>query len=200
MNFHHCWLPLKTMLPTPVFPLSRKKRHVRHFFWTPADKNFENRHLQIWTQFLPQEKFHKTKFRYFFKNVCYIFSRFKPFSGHSMNIQQWAVKKVQTQFRNSPLYSFGNSPPPRFTEKVLYEFSRFMRPKTKVFALKFTHILKFSACKVYRKSNGRIFTIYASKKRNRLLRSSAALWKFSACKVYRKKSRGIAGGLGMFVS
>ena len=37
---------------------------------------------------------------------------------------------------------FGSSPPPRFTEIVLYEFSRFMRPKTKVFVLKFTHILE----------------------------------------------------------
>ena len=29
-----------------------------------------------------------TKVRYFFKNVRNIFSRFKPFSGHNMDIQQ----------------------------------------------------------------------------------------------------------------
>ena len=34
-----------------------------------------------------------TKVHYFFKNVCNIFSWFKPFSGHNMDIQQWAVKK-----------------------------------------------------------------------------------------------------------
>jgi len=37
---------------------------------------------------------------------------------------------------------FGRSPPPRFTEKVLYEFSQFLHAKKKVFALKFTHILE----------------------------------------------------------
>ena len=42
-------------------------------------------------------------------------------------------------------------------------FSRFMCPKTKLFAVEFRRILEFSSCKVYRKSYGRIFTIYVSK-------------------------------------
>jgi len=59
---------------------------------------------------------------------------------------------------------FGSSPPPRFTEKVLHRFSRFMCPKTKVFALKFIYIFfTVPDCKVYRKSYGHIITIYASK-------------------------------------
>jgi len=37
-----------------------------------------------------------------------------------------------------------------------------MRPKTKVFALKFDTFWKFPACRVYGKSYGRMFMIYAS--------------------------------------
>ena len=53
-----------------VFPLSRKKRHFRHSFWTPADKNFENRLFQIWTQFLPQEKLSQNKISLFFRKCA----------------------------------------------------------------------------------------------------------------------------------
>jgi len=42
-------------------------------------------------------------------------------------------------------------------------FSRFLRPKTKLFAVSSDAFWKFSAYKVYRKSFGRIFTIYMSK-------------------------------------
>ena len=40
---------------------------------------------------------------------------------------------------------------------------RFMCPKMKRFAVKFRRFLKFSPCKLYKKSFGRIFPIYASK-------------------------------------
>jgi len=42
-------------------------------------------------------------------------------------------------------------------------FSRFMRPKTKLFAVKFRRILKFSACELKKKSCGCNSTICASK-------------------------------------
>jgi len=37
---------------------------------------------------------------------------------------------------------FGSSPPPRFAKKFLDKFSRFMCPKTKLFAVKFRPILQ----------------------------------------------------------
>jgi len=50
-----------------VFPLSRKKRHL---FWTPANKNFENRHLQIWTQFPSQKKFSQSTISLLFQRCA----------------------------------------------------------------------------------------------------------------------------------
>jgi len=52
-------------LLTPVFPLSRKKQNFRHFFWTPADNNFENRHLQIDSISFTGENFTKQIFYIF---------------------------------------------------------------------------------------------------------------------------------------
>jgi len=42
-------------------------------------------------------------------------------------------------------------------------FSRFMRPKMKLFTVEFRRIMKFSACEFYRKCFGHIFPIYVSK-------------------------------------
>jgi len=53
-----------------VFPRSLKKRHFRHFFWTPADRIFENWHLQIWMQFLPLEKISQNKISLFFQKCA----------------------------------------------------------------------------------------------------------------------------------
>ena len=54
---------------------------------------------------------------------------------------------------------FGSSPLARFTEKVLGAISRFMCPKTKLFAAKLDALWKYSASKVYRISSGRMFTV-----------------------------------------
>ena len=62
--------------------------------------------------------------------------------------------EVQTHFLNSSLV--------RFIKKVLGAFSRFMRPKTKLFSNS-DAFQKFSACMFYRKCSRRIITIYASK-------------------------------------
>jgi len=58
---------------------------------------------------------------------------------------------------------FGSFRLTRFTEKVLAAFSRFVRPKPKLFAVKFRRILTFSPGMLYIKCSGRIFTICASK-------------------------------------
>ena len=118
-----------------------------------------------------------------------IFSLFKPFSGHSKDIQQWAVKNVQTHFGNSPLA--------RFTEKLWAHFhdlcarkrryflwssdvfwrfsaykvykkylgalSRFVCPKTKMFAMKFRCILEVLRLQGLQKNFGRTFKICVSK-------------------------------------
>ena len=58
---------------------------------------------------------------------------------------------------------FGRCTPARFTEKVLNAILRFMRPKKKLFSVKFRHIWKVLALRGVWKCSGRNFTIYASK-------------------------------------
>ena len=58
---------------------------------------------------------------------------------------------------------FGSSLPPRFTEKVLGAIPRFFRRRTKLFAVKFTRILKVLCLRVLRKSCGRNSTIFVLK-------------------------------------
>jgi len=58
---------------------------------------------------------------------------------------------------------FGSSLPASLAEKVLGAYSRFLRPKTKRFAVKFRRILDVLRIQGYKKISGRIFTIYASK-------------------------------------
>jgi len=58
---------------------------------------------------------------------------------------------------------FGSSPPPRFTEKLLDRFSRLMYQKRSCLLWSSHTFWKLSACKFYRKSCGRNFTINASK-------------------------------------
>jgi len=49
--------------------------------------------------------------------------------------------EVQTHFGSFRLASFG--------KKLLGAILQFMHPKTKLFAVKFRHILEFSPCEVY---------------------------------------------------
>jgi len=58
----------------------------------------------------------------------------------------------------------GRSLPASLTEKVVGARTRFMRPKTKRFAVKFRRIVELSPFKLHKKGSGRIFPIYASKK------------------------------------
>jgi len=68
---------------------------------------------------------------------------------------KWFAVKIQTHF--------GRSLPGRFTENVVGAIPRFMRPKTKLFAVKFRRVLELSPLMLHEKSCGRIFPIFASK-------------------------------------
>ena len=51
---------------------------------------------------------------------------------------------------------FGSSLPASFKEKVVSAIPQFMRPKTKLFAVRFRRMLELSRFKLYEKSSGRI--------------------------------------------
>ena len=193
---------------------AEKKQHFRQFFWTPDDTNFETGTFKTWTQFPSQKKISQSTIL-FFQRFAGIFSQFKPFSGDSKDIQQWAAKNVQTHFGNAPLswftekflcaFSrfvcpknedvwgkvqtyFGSSPLARFEENVLGAFSRFIWSKTKLFAMKFRRILEVLRLQGSQKKFWAHFHDFCVQKRRCLGWSSGAFWKFSACTVYRKSS------------
>ena len=62
-------------------------------------------------------------------------------------------------------------------------FSRFVRPETKLFALKFTHILQVICLQVLQKKFWVQFHNFCVQKRSCLLGTSDAFWKVSACKI-----------------
>ena len=77
----------------------------------------------------------------------------------------------------------------RFTEKVLGEFSQFLRRKAKLFAVNFTRIFDVFVLHALFKMFWAHFHDSCFQKRSCLLWNSDAFWKFSACKFYRKGSR-----------
>ena len=83
---------------------------------------------------------------------------------------------------------FGNSLAASFTKKVLGPISRFIRPKTKLSAVKFGCLLEVFAMRVLWKTFWVHFLDFCVQNRSCLPWSSDAFWKFSACKVYRKSS------------
>jgi len=103
-------------------------------------------------------------------------------SGHIITIcaskNETVCRKVQTHF--------GSSPRPRFTEKVLDKFSRFMCPKTKLFAVKFTHILHAICLQVLRRKFWAQFHSLCVQKRSCLLCSSDAFWRFPLARLIKK--------------
>ena len=148
----------------------KKKRHFRHFFWMPADKNFENRHLHIFGRnFLHWRKFHNTEFQHFFKNVWDIFSRLKPFSGHSIESSDafWKFSACKvckedlgavSQFLRLTTKLFAVKFRCIFCviclqvcKNVLGAFSRFLHAKTKLFALKSRRILEVFTLQLHKK-------------------------------------------------
>jgi len=65
-------------------------------------------------------------------------------------------------------------------------FSRFFRPKAKLF--EFRCILEVSPCKLYKKKFWVHFSNFSFQKGSCLLMSSDAFWKILPCKVYEKSS------------
>ena len=84
-----------------------------------------------------------------------IFWRFKPFTGHSMDTQQWAVWKTSN--------IVGKFSACKFIKKFWVHIHDLCIQKQSCLPWGSDAFWKFSACKIYRKSFGRNFTIYASK-------------------------------------
>jgi len=105
-----------------------------------------------------EENFTKQNFVIFSKIYIffYTFSQFKPFSGHSMDKQQWAVKKS-----SYAVYKFSAC---KFVVKMFRaRFHDWCVQKWSCLLLSSDAFMKFSPDEVYGESFGGIFTIYASK-------------------------------------
>jgi len=87
-------------------------------------------------------------------------------------------REVQTHFASFLRASF--------LKTFLGAFSRFLRPQTKLFAVKFKRILEVLCLQGLRRKFCTNFHNLCAPKWSCLLRSSDPIWKFSACKVYRK--------------
>ena len=102
--------------------------------------------------------------------------------GHNFSIcasrNEAVFCEVQTHFESTL--------PASFTEKLLGTIPRFLRPKTKLFAVKFMRILVGLCLQVLQKTCWAQFLGFCVQKRSCLLWNSDAFWKFSACKLYRK--------------
>jgi len=105
----------------------------------------------------PKRKLLAVKFRRILKVLC--LQVLRKSCGRNSTIfvlkNEAVCCEVQRHFGSFRLASFG--------KKFLGAILRFMRPKTKLFAVKFRPILEFSLCEVYEKHSGRIITICASK-------------------------------------
>jgi len=75
-----------------------------------------------------------------------------------------------------------------YIQNVLGAFSRFVRPKTKLIAVKFRRILEILWLQVLQKKFWAQFLDLFVLKRSYLLWSSGAFWKFSLCEFYEKRS------------
>jgi len=76
-------------------------------------------------------------------------------------------------------------------KKMLGAFSRFMRPKMKLFPAKFRRILEVSPCEVYKNKFMAHYQDFCVQKRSSLPWSSDGFWRFSPCKLYTKVMRAI---------
>ena len=83
---------------------------------------------------------------------------------------------------------FGSSPLASITEKALGTISRILRPKTKLFAVKFRRISKVLCLQGLQKKLWAQFHDMCVQNWSSLLWSSDAFWKFSPCKLYKKSS------------
>jgi len=94
-------------------------------------------------------------------------------------VQKWScLLLIQTHF--------GNCGFARFMKKVLGTFSRFMRPKSKRFAVEFRHILEVLRIRGWQKDFWAYFHDFCVQKRSSLPWSSDGFQKFSPCKLHKK--------------
>ena len=97
------------------------------------------------------------------------------------------VSKNEAVCREVQMHS-GSSLTASFTEKVLGAIPRFVRPQTKLFAVKFRRILDVLRLQVLQRKFWANFHDLCVQKRSCLLWSSHTFCKFSASKVYRENS------------
>jgi len=83
---------------------------------------------------------------------------------------------------------FVNYLPARFTEKVQGAISRFMHPKTKLFAVELRRILEVIALRGLWRKFWVHFHDLCVQKQSCLPQSSDVFWKFSPCKLYEQSS------------
>ena len=83
---------------------------------------------------------------------------------------------------------FGSSRLARFMKNVLGAFSRFVRPITKLFAVKFRRISELLWLQVLQKKFWALLHDLCVQKWSSLLWSSDAFWKFSSCTLCKKSS------------
>ena len=158
----------------------RKTGTYGTFFGRQPTKILKIATCKFGRNFFHRRKFRKRKFRYFFKNVRYIFSRFKPFSDHSMDITAVSgEKKFRRSLEILHLQVY---------KKVLGAISRFMRPKMKLFAVKFRRILEVFAWWGLWSKFWAHFHDLCVQKWSCFLRSADTFQRFSPCEVYNKSS------------
>ena len=164
-----------------MFPLSQQNSTFRTFFGRQPTKILKIDTCKFGRNFFHRSKLHKTKFRYFFKSVRYIFSQFKPFSGHSMDTT--AVSGVNKFRRSLEILRLQVC-----SKKVLGAISRLMRPKMKLFAVKFRCILEvFAWWGLWRKCWAH-FHHLCVQKWSCFLQSYRCILKFSPYEVYEESS------------
>jgi len=101
----------------------------------------------------PKTKPFAVKFRRILKVLrCKVY---RKSSGRNFTIYASKNEAVRHEVQTN----FGRCPPARFTEKVLGAISRFMRPKMKLFAMKFRRILDVLRLRGLQKICGRMFTM-----------------------------------------
>jgi len=105
----------------------------------------------------------------------------KKFWVHFPNlcVQKWSCLPLSSD-------AFGSSLPSSFTEKVLGAIPRFVRPKTKLIAVKFRCILEVLYLQHLQKKFWAQFHDLCVQNWNGLLWSSDASWKFAPFKFYKK--------------
>jgi len=113
------------------------------------------------------------------------FSPYKLYKKSSGRIFPVCASKNEAVCREVQMHS-GTSLPASFTEKVVGVNPRFMRPKTKLFAVKFRRILEVLCLWVLQKKLWAQFHDLCVQKGSCFPWNSDALWKFSFCEVYRK--------------